>query len=223
MEENIGKIRSEYIKALRKAENSPLGSTADDLDTYKDVCCGCVLIAEDNLRSQCRNWENNQLTEVLLKYAAWLEGFDHMLDFANEAVKRMADCINECPRRKLQLLDLRLTILHRIEAQAVHELSETEYVTDRIDLYRRNIYYADKGQLDEIQGEGHLKSDPVEWTGEYEKVIDDVERELDLILYNHRRGMGFCHAVWYYKTHVLEMHGIRWRSPHVMNPRVMFD
>ncbi len=211
------------MKALKKAESSPLRSGADDLNTYKDVCAGCTLIVEDNLRKQRRYWENSQLAHTLLHYGTWLEQFDHMLDFIGEATRRMVDCTFDHPRLKLQLLELRLNILHRLEILADHDLSVTEDVTNQIHLYRRNIDYADKGELDNIREEGHLKSDPVEWTREYESVIDDVERELDLILYAHPRGMGFCHAMWYHKRQVLEMYGIEWHSPHVMNPRVMFD
>lgn len=221
--EDIRKIRSEYIKVLRKAEGKPLGSGADDLDLYKDICCGCVLIAEDNLREQRRYWENSLLAQTLLRYGEWLEGFDHMLDFLYEATRRMVDCIIEHPRLKLRLFELRLSILYRIEAQTNHDLSVTEQVINKIDLYRSNIGYADNGELDKVHDEGHLKNDPVEWTLAYENAIDDVERELDLILHDHRRGMGFCHAVWYHKAQVLEMQGIKWRSPGVMNPRVMFD
>ncbi len=223
METTIEQIRSEYHKALSEAEASPLRSSAADLELYRGVCAGCALIAENNLRAQRHYWENSSLARTLLHYGSWLEQFDHMLDFISEATSRMADSLFDHPRLKLQLLELQLTILHRIEARADHDLSQTEYVMNQIDLYQSNIDYADKGELDQIRSEGHLKSDPVEWTREYESVIDDVERELDLILYAHPRGMGFCHAVWYYKCQVLEMYGIKWRSQHVMNPHVMFD
>lgn len=116
-----------------------------------------------------------------------------------------------------------LTVLRRIEAQQQHDLTAAEDASRKIDRLQRNIALADKGLLDEIRTDGHLKSDPIEWTRQYEDVIDDVERELDLLLYDHPRGMGFCHALWYYKEQVLQMYGISWRSPHVMNPRVMFD
>jgi hypothetical protein len=35
--------------------------------------------------------------------------------------------------------------------------------------------------------------------------------------------MGFCFAYWSARREVLEAHGIQWRSPHIMNPHVMFD
>lgn len=223
MEENIVTIRSEYMKVLRSAEGKAFGSGASDLELYKDICCGCVLIAEDNLRAQRRSWENSELTKVLLRYAAWLECFDPMLPFLSEALSRMTDTLFEHPRLSLKLLQMYLTVLRRIEAQQQHDLSAAEHATQKIDRLQRNISLADKGLLDEIRSDGHLKDDPVEWTLQYENVIDDVERELDLLLYDHPRGMGFCHALWYYKEQVLQMYGIGWRSPHMMNPGVMFD
>lgn len=64
MEENIVTIRSAYMKVLRSVEGMPFGSGASDLELYKDLCCGCVLVAENNLREQRRSWENSELTRV---------------------------------------------------------------------------------------------------------------------------------------------------------------
>lgn len=68
-----------------------------------------------------------------------------------------------------------------------------------------------------------LKFDPVERTREWEDCIYDVELKCDRILEGEPRGMGFCFSYWSTKKAVLAKHGIRWNSPAVMNPRVMFD
>lgn len=68
-----------------------------------------------------------------------------------------------------------------------------------------------------------LKFDPVERTREWEDCIYDVEKKCDKILEGESRGMGFCHSYWSTKKAVLAKYGIRWNSPSVMNPRVMFD
>ena len=68
-----------------------------------------------------------------------------------------------------------------------------------------------------------LKFDPVERTQEWEECIYDVEKKCDSILKNEPKGMGFCYSYWSTKEAVLAKHGIRWKSPSVMNPRVMFD
>ena len=71
---------------------------------------------------------------------------------------------------------------------------------------------------------GHLRTDPVEYTREWEKIYYDVEDELDRRVANVPRQMGFCFQYWATKREFLmEKYGIDWRSPSQMNPRVMFD
>ncbi len=71
---------------------------------------------------------------------------------------------------------------------------------------------------------GHLRTDPVEYSWEWEKIYYDVEAELDRRLANVPRQMGFCFQYWAMKRELLmEKYGIDWRSPSQMNPRVMFD
>lgn len=71
---------------------------------------------------------------------------------------------------------------------------------------------------------GHLRTDPVEYTWEWEKIYYDVEDELDRRLANVSRQMGFCFQYWAMKRELLmEKYGIDWRTPSQMNPRVMFD
>jgi hypothetical protein len=68
-----------------------------------------------------------------------------------------------------------------------------------------------------------LKVDPVQATPEWEKVIYEVEKEVDEELKDEPRGMGFCFSYWSAKRAALARRGIEWRSPSAMNPRVMFD
>lgn len=68
-----------------------------------------------------------------------------------------------------------------------------------------------------------LKFDPVERTPEMEAVVEEVEREVCAGLAGTPRGMGFCFAYWNARRDALARRGIEWRSPHLMNPRVIFD
>ena len=70
---------------------------------------------------------------------------------------------------------------------------------------------------------GMLKADPIQATPEWEKVIYEVEKEVDEQLKDEPRGMGFCFSYWSAKRAALARRGIEWRSPSAMNPRVMFD
>ena len=68
-----------------------------------------------------------------------------------------------------------------------------------------------------------LKFDNVERSEEWERYIYEVEKKVDTELEGTPRGMGFCFSYWSTKRSVLESYGIEWRSPHQMNPRVLFD
>lgn len=63
-----------------------------------------------------------------------------------------------------------------------------------------------------------IKIDPVEKTEKYLAVIDEVEQKVD-----ENKTMDFCLEHWNLKAAYLAEHGIRWRSPAQLNPRVKFD
>lgn len=217
-----------YREELEKAREAVKGLKRDGygstIDAYWEVCCGDVLVAEENLRKQSREWENSSLAKEFLDIATYLEGYDHMLERLYSAVSRMVDTIFERPRLKLKLLDFELTVLRRIEAQTGHDMSICEHVSNELSFYYRNIKYADSGDFASIEQRGNLKHDPIEWSTEYERIIDDVEKKVGELLSDEPRGMGFCFSYWNTKANVLsEYYGIEWRSPAIMNPGVIFD
>lgn len=70
----------------------------------------------------------------------------------------------------------------------------------------------------------YLRFDPVERWPLWEEIWYEVEEECDRRTKGQPRGMGFCFAYWSAKRAVLSSkYGIDWRSPNMMNPRVMFD
>ncbi len=217
-----------YREELEKAREAVKGLKRDGygstIDAYWEVCCGDVLVAEENLRKQSREWENSSLAKEFLDIATYLEGYDHMLERLYSAVSRMVDTIFERPRLKLKLLDFELMVLRRIEAQTGHDMSICEHVSNELSFYYRNIKYADSGDFASIEQRGNLKHDPIEWSTEYERIIDDVEKKVGELLSDEPRGMGFCFSYWNTKANVLsEYYGIEWRSPAIMNPGVIFD
>ena len=67
----------------------------------------------------------------------------------------------------------------------------------------------------------NLKNDPVEMSEEYLAVIDEIDEK---IAQNRTcYGMGSCFEIWNLKEEFLLEKGIVWRSPSLLNPRVMFD
>ena len=216
--------RKELDRAREAVKDLARDGDAETLDAYWEVCCGDVLVAEENLKDQDRVWENASLARELLDIGTYLEGYDSMLDNLYLAVSRMVTTLFDHPRLKLELLELELQLLRRIEAMNGHDLDMSEDVQEKIYLYRHNIECADQGNFDDIEQEGHLKQDPIEWSAEYERVIDEADKKVYSLLKDHPRGMGFCFAYWHAKAQVLsEDYGITWRSPSLMNPHVMFD
>ena len=204
-----------YREELEKAREAVKGLKRDGygstIDAYWEVCCGDVLVAEENLRKQSREWENSSLAKEFLDIATYLEGYDHMLERLYSAVSRMVDTIFERPRLKLKLLDFELMVLRRIEAQTGHDMSICEHVSNELSFYYRNIKYADSGDFASIEQRGNLKHDPIEWSAEYERIIDDVEKKVGELLSDEPRGMGFCFSYWNTKANVLsEYYGIEW-------------
>ena len=223
MDENFD-VRRALEDARLAVKDLPRDGKADTIEAWWEVCCGDVLVAEDNLREQRRFWENSALAEEFLDIAGWLEGFDHKLDDLDQAASRMVDAVYEHPALKVRLLKFRRLVLDRIGSLSGSEPGETEDVLMQISRYERNIRHADSGEYDLVEQEGYLKHDPVEWSTAYEKVTDEVERLVEEQLDDHPRGMGFCFAYWSAKKHVLRTKfGIEWRSPSEMNPGVMFD
>ena len=68
-----------------------------------------------------------------------------------------------------------------------------------------------------------LKFDPIRSTQLWEENYCRWEEECDRRLGDFPRGMGFCYGYWHTFADVLREEGVEWKSPHQMNPRVLFD
>lgn len=216
-------LRNELVKARKKVKGLTICGRPDILDRYMDVVYADVLVCEENLRNRTRVWENASLAREFVDTVSELEEYDHLLDSLYSACSRMEDCIFEHPRLKLEFLGLYLRIVRRIESLNGHDLGAADDIEEEMDGLSRNIDLADYGRLDEIPQKGHLKTDPVEWTAEWEEVIDAVDEKVESELDGYR-GMGYCFGVWSARTRILaEDYGIEWRSPSAMNPGVIFD
>lgn len=218
MEQELN-FREELQKARKVASRLELRGNENEIDAYWDMLCGLVLVAEEDLRDQDREWEIAGLARELLQYARPLAQYDHMLDNIHQAARRMADALSDHPRLKVELLEFDLSVLERLDKDA----ESVEEVQEELDDLRHNIELADDGRFDEIKQHG-LKHDPVEWTARWEQIIDEVDEKVYKRLTDQPRGMGFCHAYWHERANVLASdYGINWRSLARMNPRVMID
>ena len=133
----------------------------------------------------------------------------------------------DSPRLCLQFLALRKKA--RAQAQPsdedydkryVMEVEEADNLTAKLEAYI-DLSVPMETWLERFGG--HLRFDPVERTEQWEDCAYEVEKECDRRLSGEPRGMGFCFGYWHTKAAVLRKYGIDWKSPSVMNPRVMFD
>lgn len=122
-----------------------------------------------------------------------------------------------------------LGILHRELAWLNEGEEKSEWLTAgsvQKDIARLEDYIcADAMSMKEFCSKygRHLLFDPVERSSRWEELYYDVETECERRLEGEPRCMGFCFAYWAEKRNVLAAYGIDWKSPSVMNPRVMFD
>ena len=97
-------------------------------------------------------------------------------------------------------------------ADVINKISESNLLSqDKIDEIKSNAFRHRRS----------LKHDPIEMSEEYLAVIDEVEEKVDKNRTHF--GMGSCYETWNLKSQFLMEKGIYWKSPAVMNPRVMFD
>jgi hypothetical protein len=71
-----------------------------------------------------------------------------------------------------------------------------------------------------------MKHDPIYEDPSIRPLIDAAASEAQRLLeHDPRRGeMGFCYVVWETTKKILhEKHGIDWKTPSEMNPRIFFD
>lgn len=142
---------------------------------------------------------------------------------AYTVLAKIADNLYEHPRLMLQIKQLAYDMVARGEAMTHEVYPIKDDIRNEIEALQANIQAADEGRWESIRDSHMLKSDPIEWTKEYEAVIDEADHEAYGNLEDCPRGMGFCFAYWAEKEASLARRGIEWRSPSCMNPGVMFD
>ena len=128
----------------------------------------------------------------------------------------------DTPRFALEILRRELAWLRESEEES--DGLQAEDV--EADIARLEAYIDSEGlSMDAFCREygRHLRFDPVERTSRWEDLYFDVEEECFRRLKGVPRGMGFCFPYWAAKRDVLRKYGIDWKSPHMMNPHVMFD
>ena len=204
-------------------EKAKLESTPQALERYEQICTKCCEKAEHILQEQDDPSPIADMVRQVIFYARHLGQFEHTLAEAYTVTKRIEECLYEHPRLMLELKQLQLELVNYAEAIEGHEFNITDDLRKEIAQLESNIKAADEKRWKDIHDSRMLKSDPIEWTKEYEDAVDEADRMAYANLTDTPRGMGFCFAYWAEKRAALAKLGIEWRSPNIMNPRVLFD
>ena len=135
-------------------------------------------------------------------------------------VKKLSEY--DAPRFTLEMLRYELEQLQMAEEKS-ENLTEEEVKEHIAELERfidiEHVSYEEYKN----QSSRSLDFDEIERTPLWEEINYEIEAETDKLLGDEPRGMGFCFGYWSAKQGVLAKHGIEWRDPHQMNPRVLFD
>jgi hypothetical protein len=82
----------------------------------------------------------------------------------------------------------------------------------------------DKFNPEECGADEPFKADPIEQSSEYLAIADELERLIEERFPSDEFFIGRCTQIWNYKKQLLrEKYGIRWRTPHELNPTICFD
>ena len=170
----------------------PLQATPEALQAYINQCAEYCEKAKLILQEQEDPSSIAQMAREVIRLAKHLGQFEPTLNAAYVVTRDMAELLYEHPRLLLQLKETELEILEYIEAQEQHDLEIVSDLRSEIKQLKANIKAADEGRFGDIKTSSMLKSDPVEWTAEYEAVIDEADHEAYQHLKDSPRGMGFC-------------------------------
>ena len=191
------------LEEIRRQQIDILKKDAGNADAICELVCANALLCEEYMIDFGPAWKNAALCREIAKYIPALIECEERRVIAANVCHRARTALYNHPRLSLRLMELE---------------------RDEITRYSLNIMAADQKRFDDIENDGHLRKDPIEWTAEYEEAIARAEEKAHAELANEPRGMGFCFSYWPTLQRILfRDYGIRWRSPAEMNPGVIFD
>jgi TPR repeat protein len=111
------------------------------------------------------------------------------------------------------------------------ELEETDNpdieIDEAIELFEKAAAQGNKQakeRLEKWEEMGPRKYDPIEDTEQFKAIEKELESKIEAELKDKARGRGFCFIYWKAKAKILKQdYGIKWKSPTVLNPNIMFD
>lgn len=209
----------ELYRTLQAIQDKPCDPSL--AEQYWNICCCCVATAEYYHHEHTREWQIARLCNILLRYAdCTFRTTPHAYPIYR-ATARMCELLYEHPRLQLQLYKLHMQLL---QFYCPDNEKEIEKQKQNISTFEHNIACADAGKYEDIIPISRLKHDPLEWTSQWEEVIDMADEMTYSEMGSYSRRMGFCHLFWSTRRHILYTRfQLEWRSPAAMNPKVLFD
>ncbi|MGR5574828.1 hypothetical protein [Bacteroides thetaiotaomicron] len=223
---------TERIKAARECLSdvrADLLNVSSMTDEEKENVYFKLIEADTNLADLYSVWRTNiweipALMNEFLEYARILSSNEATLSVLCNLTIKMSFRISDHPRLELKFNEFELELRERTNYKGNVLTGTSEELRDKIDIYKKNIEFADRGDFDKIIVLQRNTQDPFEWTEQWENIIDDVDKKTLEAFTGLNNFMGFCHAFWNERQRVLrEYYNIDWKTPAEMNSNVCFD
>ncbi len=223
-------VLSDMEKARKVIAEHPGIDSKETREAHRDMCCAYVILIIKNYREGEEEWLTGPMAKSFVEDAEVLLSLDDKesdtadyLQSIYNCLSYLTDYISERPRLLARLYRMNVEVIARLGSVVDADGNGLTKARKDVEWVEANIKAADEMRYNDIVNRSHLKHDPLEWTREWEDVIDDVDVEAYKKLGGYRRGMGFCFAFWSARHTALRKRGLSWRDPQMMNPGVMFD
>ena len=213
------------LEEIRRQQLDVLQKDAGNADAIVELVCADALLCEEYIMDFGPSWKNAALCREIAKYIPAIIEDEEKWVMAGNVCHRARMALYDHPRLSLRLMELEREAIEGVGDDRAEDLEMgIDPLNAEITRYALNIMAADQKRFDDIEEDGHLRKDPIEWTDEYEEVIAEADKKAHALLADEPRGMGFCFVYWPTLQRILfQDYGIRWRSPAEMNPGVIFD
>ena len=213
------------LEEIRRQQLDILAKDAGNAEAICELVCADALLCEEYVMDFGPAWKNAALCREIVKYMPAIIEFEDKRVIAGNVCHRASEALYNHPRLKLRLMELERHAIIGLSDDRAEDLEMgIDPLNAEITRYTLNIMAADQKRFDDIENDGYLRKDPIEWTAEYEDAIAEAEEKAHAELADTPRGMGFCFAYWPTLRSILARdYGIDWHSPAEMNPGVRFD
>lgn len=215
----VGKSFKEMLAAT-KAYNENLIKEAQKRLEVKEKFLDLVELMRKN-GEEMRLWKNVAITR---------ECMDILEDFSTTCLDKAEVCETllsllpefDVPRYTLQMVRQQYRWLNATSSKS--DIVSLESIKAHIKKLEDYIDYENISNKEFMKKHDKmLNFDPIRRTPLWEENICRWEEECDKRMGDAPRGMGFCFGYWHTFAALLAEEGIEWKSPHQMNPGVIFD